>query len=161
MTLEEQKLLDLFSKMNSNLETLTRQGSMSGVANSVAGPSAGSSALDHAAQEQYERQVRLGAKSIRRHNKATQEVTEAMRQIARGEGDLSDAHAKLTKAVRDSSNVHEHLTTEYNRIARTSLPEQMLAFKNLVKGSDSLSSTLSATHRNASLLTAALIKRAG
>ena len=169
----DKQLLDIFRDMQKNIATLARQGSMGGGASTTtgAGSRSGSSAIDEAAQEDYEREIRLGTKNLDSHNRAVKNAMKAMRSLTNAQQDstLSEEQRKeqigrasriLADSLNRSSKIQEQLAVEYNRLARNTIPEQALAFKNLVKGSGSLSNGLSVSARNSSLLGAALIKRA-
>lgn len=164
----DNQMLDLFRKMESSLETIARHsGVASSGSGSVGGGRTGSSALDEAAQEEFERKVRLSSKTLGSYNihlkrviKATKNLVADNNNASAAEADRNEALAVLAKSTFSLADRQEAAATEYNKLARQSLPQQAEAFSNLIKGASGLSNELSTSARKSSLLGAAMIKKA-
>ena len=170
---DDLKLLNIFEDIKKNIATLARQGTMGGAAGAAAsGSRSGSAAIDDAAQEDYEREIRLSADNLHGYNKSVKKQIDATKKYIKalavakttddlvGATNLKNAGTTLAEALTNSSKLQNQLAVEYNRLSRSTVPEQILAFKNLIKGTDSLSNDMSKAQRNSSLLSASLIKRA-
>lgn len=163
----EQQMLDLFKKMESSLETIARHsGVSSGSGTGSGGGRTGSSALDEAAQELFERELRLSSKTLGALNVQMKKSVKSAKSLVVSMNDGDAAEKEKAEAIQKVATSHftladrtEALATEYNKLARQSLPQQHDAMKNLVRGTTGLTNAFSQSARKAGLLGAAMIKR--
>lgn len=160
-------MLELFKKMESSLETIARHsGVSSGTGTGSGGGRTGSSALDEAAQELFERELRLSSKTLGALNVQMKKSVKSAKSLVASMNDGDAAEKEKAEAIQKVATSHftladrtEALATEYNKLARQSLPQQHDAMKNLVRGTTGLTNALSQSARKAGLLGAAMIKR--
>ena len=119
----DKQLLDIFRDMQKNIATLARQGSIGAGDATGPGSRSGSSAIDQAAQEDYEREIRLGTKNLDSHNRAVKNAMKAMRSLTNAQQDstLSEEQRKeqigrasriLADSLNRSSKIQEQLAVE-------------------------------------------------
>jgi hypothetical protein len=167
----------LITALTSSVNTLARVTGAShsgGAASSSRSTrSSNMSAFGEAAMDDYERQLRLNSKNLTAQNRLLKESTAAFRNLIgaaasdpRGTSSgskaerVKKAQEQLAQSTEGVKQTQDKLTIEYTKLIRLSLPQQVAAFKNLVKGTTGLSNNFSVVQRNSSLMNAALISRA-
>lgn len=162
------------------IEKLTKKmsGAVGGMASAASGRSK-ASAYDEAEMEEYNRSVRLAAKSLSGQTVLQKKLSAEYPNMMQALSDQADALASGTlseekkaeaaektknilddynKTLSKSSNYIQAQTIEMQKLSDKSLPEQQVALALMVKGTESLTTTLAKNQRNASLLSASMIE---
>ena len=164
LSLDEQKLLELFTTMNRNIEQLARS-STGGAGKGAGDGRSGSDAIDQAAADKFERSIRAGTRNLSGANRAFKYLTKSTERLTGMTEEQLMTTSKGKRAIEafnlalnQSSSYLSEAAVEYNKMVGKSIPEQHAAFRNLVKGTDGLSSQLAKAQRQSSLLGASLLK---
>lgn len=165
MTLDEAQMLALFRSMDTNLQQLARSSGAGGGGGDGGLGRSGSDAIDRAEADKYERSLRAGTRNLSGQNRAqsyltksTQRLTSMTNKELKERSKGKNALKAFNLALDKSSSYLSEAAVEYNKLVGRSIPEQMSAFRNLVQGTNGLTSTLAKAQRESSLLGASLLK---
>lgn len=162
--LSDQNIERLLRSMDASLAELARRGG-TGAASSSSSSRSTRSSIEMVKADSFERELRSATRNLSGFNKVQKklnEVTDEFLDVVKQGGaetkrgkELQELHNKL---IKESSSYINEQAVEYNKLVNKTLPEQLAAFDNIIKGSNNFTSSLAKSQRNASLLGAALIK---
>lgn len=148
-----QKLGDLFTK---GFEKLVKPYLTSGAAQ------ARSSSRARTAESEPERRAKRAAQNLGKAQEELRKATDALTRLTKKEIETTkegqEAQEKYNKALREVSEIMSETSDRFEELANKSLDKQFIAFKQLAKNTQGLSSKLAAAQSSSSQFASALLK---